>query len=81
MKYNPRQLHLQYDLSDSLTPLNVLIKYDTKLNEWKFNSYICIHCDQSLKFQNSALKHKDSCKRLNNNKKKELTDADSNSDD
>jgi hypothetical protein len=79
MKYKPRQLHLQYQLPDSLTPFNILIKYDIKFKEWQFYSYVCIHCDTSLKHKTNALKHKDSCKRLNN-KKKELSNADSNSD-
>ena len=82
MKYNPRQLHLQYDLPDTLLKIAIIIKYDTKFREWQFNAFKCRHCNTALKHQNTLAKHYNTCKQLNsNNKKKEKQDANTNSND
>jgi hypothetical protein len=83
MKYNPRQLHLQYNLPDTLLKISIIIKYDKKLNEWQFSAFKCRHCNTALKFQNTIAKHYNTCKQLNSSykKKKEKTDANTNIDD
>ena len=82
MKYNPRQLHLQYNLPDSQLKIAIIIKYDTKFNEWQFSAYKCRHCNTALKFQNTLAKHYITCKQLNTNKKKkEKSNADTNTND
>ena len=81
MKYNPRQLYLQNNLTYANIKTSVIIKYNTKLNEWEFSAWKCRHCETTLKFQNSVAKHYNTCKQLNTNKKKELANANTNIDD
>lgn len=80
MKYNPRQIHLQHNLANTLIKFSVIQKYNIKYNEWEFSSYKCQHCSTTLKFQNSAIKHYTTCKILNTNKNKEISNANTNSD-
>ena len=82
MKYNPRQLHLQYNLPDTQLKIAIIIKYDTKFREWQFSAFKCQHCNTALKFQNTLSKHYITCKQLNTNKKKkEKQNADTNNND
>jgi hypothetical protein len=82
MKYNPRQLHLQYNLTDTQLKIAIIIKFDTKFKEWQFSAYKCQHCNTALKFQNTIAKHYTTCKQLNSiNKKKVKSDANTNIND
>ena len=81
MKYNPRQLHLQHNLNDTLIKISVITKYDKKLNVWNFVTWKCRHCNTTLKFQNSVVKHYNTCRELNSIKKKEIENANTNIDD
>lgn len=81
MKYNPRQLHLQHQLVNTLIKTTVIQKYNVKLNEWEFSSWKCQHCYTTLKFANSVIKHKTTCKELNSIKKKDISNANTSSDD
>jgi hypothetical protein len=81
MKYNPRQLYLQHKLTDTNIQTSVIQKYNTKFNEWEFLTWKCQHCNTTLKFQNSVVKHYNTCKQLNTNKKKELSNANTNDND
>ena len=82
MKYNPRQLHLQYNLPNLQLKIGIITKYDKKLNCWQFSAFKCQHCNTALKFQNTLSKHYITCKQLNTNKKKkEKTDANTNIND
>jgi len=81
MKYNPRQLHLQHNLANININTSVIQKYNTKFNEWEFATWKCQHCNTTLKFASSVVKHYNTCKELNSIKKKELSNADTNSND
>jgi phage FluMu protein Com len=81
MKYNPRQLHLQHNLTDTNIKTSVIQKYNVKFNEWEFATWKCQHCNTTLKFASSVVKHYNTCKELNSIKKKELNNADTNSND
>ncbi len=72
MKYNPRQLHLQHNLTNNNIEISIIIKYNVKLNEWEFVTWKCRHCEKTLKFASSVAKHYKACKELNTVKKKEL---------
>lgn len=83
MKYNPRQLHLQHSsvLPTTAIKTSIIYKYDKKTNEWGFSAWKCQHCETTLKFANSVIKHKTTCKQLNTNKKKDVPNANTSSDD
>ena len=81
MKYNPRQLHLQYHKFPKDIKVSVIIKFDKKLNEWQFATWKCQHCGTTLKFASTILKHQNNCKELNTIKTKGKQDANTSSDD
>ena len=74
MKYNPRQLHLQHKLNDADIEYSIILKYNKVLREWDFSAWKCQHCTTALKFANSVVKHKSTCKKLNTIKKKKTDD-------
>ena len=74
MKYNPRQLHLQHNKFPSDINISVIQKYNVKLNEWEFAAWKCQHCSTALKFASTVVKHPNTCKELNTNKKKQTND-------
>jgi phage FluMu protein Com len=69
MKYNPRQLHLQYNTFNTDIKISVITKFDKKLSEWQFATWKCQYCDTTLKFASTVVKHPNSCKELNSIKK------------
>ena len=73
MKYNPRQLHLQYNTFDPTLKVSIIIRYSKTTKRWEFASWKCQHCDTALKFANTIVKHQNSCKQLNTtHKEKEM---------
>jgi hypothetical protein len=81
MKYNPRQLYLQHKLVNTPIKTSLILKYNVRLSEWEFASWKCQHCNTTLKFANSVIKHKTTCKELNSIKKKDISNANTSSDD
>lgn len=68
MKYNPRQLHLQYNTFDNI-PVSIIYRYIKTKNCWEFSSYKCMACNTPLKFVNSLIKHTSNCREINTIKK------------
>ncbi len=78
-KQTPKQIHQQYEMADSSYRVAISQKYVKVSDEWKFNGYVCIACDNGFKFQSSLLKHKNNCKVLNKLKDNKNANTDDNS--
>ena len=78
-KQTPKQIHQQYDISNETFPVAISQKYVKVSDEWKFNGYVCIACDNGFKFESSLTKHKNTCKVLNKLKDNKNANTDDNS--
>ena len=79
-KKTPRQIHKQYDKPDHPFQLAITQQYVKVAEEWKFAGYKCVACKHTFKFQNSLLKHENTCKVLNKLKGKEDADTTNNTE-
>ena len=70
MKYNPRQLHLQFNIDPANIKITVITKYNSLLRQWEFVTWKCWHCTATLKHVNTIAKHHNTCKQLNTTKRK-----------
>ena len=64
-KQTPRQIHKQYEMPNHPFKVAVTQKYIKVDEQWTFNGYLCIACDNRFRFAASFAKHEKTCKVLN----------------
>lgn len=69
-----QSIHKQHDVFDDDHNIGIIQQYSKDIKQWKFLGFRCLHCQNTFKSVNVALKHNQVCKELNTTKKRKETE-------